>query len=54
MTKEQKLLEVLTELVASIERRWEGESDRKRANAVSPRTEEALEAAKELIETAET
>ena len=43
------LLEALEELVASIERRWEGESDRKRANAISPRTEEALTAARAAI-----
>ena len=36
------LADVLAELVASIERRWEGETQRKRENAISPRTEEAL------------
>lgn len=38
--------ELLRELVESIERRWAQESERKRSNAISPRTEEALHNAK--------
>ena len=44
-----ELLDALDELQSSIERRWLGETDRKRANAVSPRTEEALVAARAAI-----
>lgn len=44
-----EMVEALAELANSIERRWEGETDRKRANSVSPRTEEALIAARALI-----
>jgi hypothetical protein len=38
--------ELLRELVEAIERRWLGETERKRANAVSPRMEEAIHRAK--------
>jgi hypothetical protein len=38
--------ELLRELVEAIERRWLGESERKRSNAISPRTEEAIHNAK--------
>lgn len=38
--------ELLRELVEAIERRWQGEPERKRANAVSPRMEEAIHKAK--------
>lgn len=44
-----ELLEALKELVASIDRRWEGSTTRQRENAISPRTEDALEAARTLI-----
>ena len=43
------VLEILEELVASIDKRWEGESQRKRENAISPRTEDALERARAII-----
>jgi hypothetical protein len=46
-----KLREVLTELVASIDKRWEHETQRKREAAISPRTEEALDAARALLAT---
>lgn len=40
----------LVELIAAIDARWCGESDRKRANAISPRMEEAIAAAGKLLE----
>ena len=43
------LYEALAELIASIDKRWEGETERKREAAVSPRTEEAIAAAKFLL-----
>jgi len=43
MTKADELLK---ELVEAIERRWLGESPRKRSNAVSPRMEQAIHDAK--------
>lgn len=45
----ERLRAILAELVASIDKRWEHESDRKREAAISPRTEEALEAARALL-----
>lgn len=36
------MLEALREIEAAIERKWGQESDRRRANALSPRIEEAL------------
>lgn len=36
------VLEAAAELLAAIDRRWEGESERKRANAISPRMEDAI------------
>jgi len=38
--------ELLRELVLAIDRKWSGESERKRQNALSPRIEEALHQAK--------
>lgn len=43
------LLAALTELVAAIDKRWTGESARKRSNAISPRMEEALFKARAII-----
>jgi hypothetical protein len=37
---------LLRELVEAIERKWSGETDRKRSNALSPRIEEAMHQAK--------
>lgn len=37
---------VLKELVDAIDARWAGETDRKRANAISPRMEDAIDAAR--------
>ncbi len=37
------------ELLAAIDRRWEGETDRKRANGVSPRMEEAIAELREAL-----
>jgi hypothetical protein len=39
----------LRELVEAIGCKWDGESERKRANALSPRIEEALAAAKSAL-----
>lgn len=39
------------ELLAATERRWEGETQRKRENAISPRMEEAMEALRSAIDT---
>ena len=39
----------LLELVGAIAERWDGESDRKRANALAPRIEAAVDAAKALL-----
>lgn len=49
MNREQKLEAALRELIAAIDRRWEGESQRKREAAVSPRMEEAIEAGRALL-----
>jgi hypothetical protein len=46
----QKYRDTLAELIESIDRRWSGESDKKRANAISPRMEEAIAAARKLLE----
>lgn len=43
----------LRELVASIDARWEGESERKRSNAISPRMEEAIRRAREMLASGE-
>ncbi len=42
-------LDILRELVAAIDRRWEGETDRKREAAVSPRMDEAIDRARDLF-----
>lgn len=42
-------LDALKELVSAIDARWEGESERKRSNAISPRMEEALTIARKVI-----
>lgn len=47
--RETYLFEALAELVCAIEKKWEGESDRRRANALSPRIEDALTAAKKML-----
>lgn len=44
------IVEALGELVCAIERKWEGEPERRRANALSPRIEDALKKAKELLD----
>jgi reverse gyrase len=44
-----RLQTVLGELVASIDKRWEHETQRKREAAISPRTEKALEAARAAL-----
>ena len=49
----QELLEALKELVASIDRRWAGETARRRENAISPRMEDALDTARKAISRAE-
>lgn len=43
------VLAALIELVAAIDKRWTGESAHKRSNAISPRMEEAIVAAKKII-----
>jgi len=45
-----KLHKALTELVAAIDKRWADEPERKRANAISPRMEDALAAARAVLE----
>jgi hypothetical protein len=40
----------LRELVAAIDKRYDGESERKRANAISPRMEEAISEAKRVLD----
>lgn len=45
----EQLSAVLAELIASIDKRWEGETERKREAAVSPRTEDAMEAGRSLL-----
>ena len=45
------LVEVVSELIDSINKRWAGETARKRGNAVSPRTEEAMKAGRKLLRT---
>lgn len=42
-------LQALKELLAAIDARWEGESERKRANAISPRMEDAIAKAREVL-----
>jgi hypothetical protein len=52
MTKESPATrgeDLLRELLIAIEKRWDGESDRKRANAISPRMEECITEAKKFI-----
>lgn len=49
MTEAQTLREQAAELLAAIDRRWEGESQRKRENAVSPRMEDAMEALRKTL-----
>ena len=44
-----KAEEILRELVVAIGRKWDGETPKRRENALSPRIEEALEAAKQLL-----
>lgn len=46
---EKQLVAALTELKVSIEKRWAGETARKRENSVSPRTEDALVAARAAL-----
>lgn len=41
--------EALKELIEAIDKRWDGESDRKRANAISPRMEDAIARAREVL-----
>ena len=40
----------LRKLVEAIDRRWEGEAQRKRDNAVSPRMEEAIAEARKILD----
>lgn len=49
MDRTEQLEQVLAELIAAINRRWEGETEKKRANAISPRIEEAIEQARKLL-----
>lgn len=51
MDRTEQLEKALSELIAAIDRRWEGESEKKRANAISPRMEEAIDAARKLLST---
>jgi hypothetical protein len=42
----ESLRDALRELVNAISKRWDGETERKRSNAISPRMEEAIAAAR--------
>lgn len=45
----EAIVAAAAELLAAIDRRWEGETDRKRENAISPRQEDAMEALRKLL-----
>lgn len=45
----QILAAAAKELLDAIDKRWEGESDRKRENAISPRQEEAMRVLREVL-----
>lgn len=45
-----EIISAAAELLAAIERRWEGETDRKRDAAISPRQQEAMDRLASLIE----
>lgn len=45
----KELRVALAELVEAIGKRWDGESEKKRANAISPRMEEAIANAKRIL-----
>jgi N12 class adenine-specific DNA methylase len=45
----EMLYDALTELVAAIDKKWDGESARKRDAALSPRIEAALKEAKSIL-----
>lgn len=49
MSETEKLKVALNELLDAIDARWSGESDRKRANAISPRMEDAIAGARMLV-----
>lgn len=42
-------VEVLRELIEAIDAKWSGETNRKRANAISPRMERAIDNAKRCL-----
>jgi hypothetical protein len=46
----KRLREALEGLVRSIGEKWDGETERRRANALSPNIEEALESARRALE----
>ena len=46
----ERLRSALAEIVAAIDKRWADEPERKRANAISPRMEEAIKAARVELE----
>jgi hypothetical protein len=49
----QRLADAAGELLAAIDRRWCGETDRKRASAISPRQEDAMDALRDILSTAQ-
>jgi hypothetical protein len=42
-------IDALKELVEAIDAKWEGETERKRSNAISPRMEDALANARKVL-----
>jgi hypothetical protein len=46
MAREQQLGQALREMLDAISKRWDGETEKKRSNGVSPRMEEAIAAAR--------
>lgn len=49
MTREQELQAVLKQLVDAIDRKWSLETEKRRANAISPAIDEALVEARALL-----
>lgn len=49
MTREQELQAVLKQLVDAIDRKWSLETEKRRANAISPAIDEALIEARTLL-----
>jgi hypothetical protein len=50
MNREQQLEKALRELLEAIGKRWDGETEKKRSNAVSPLMEDAIAAAQKVLD----